>query len=64
MNVKLLSDRCMTCGLCAATAPTIFSIDSGTVTLKKDAGTFTDEEKKLAKEAAIGCPAGAIEIIE
>lgn len=62
MTITLHSDQCMSCGLCASTCPAVFSIDTGVVTLKKDANTLTDEEKGLANQAASECPANAIEI--
>lgn len=64
MIITLHQDTCMSCGLCASTAPTVFSIDTGVVTSKKDSGALTDEEKMLAKKAASECPGGAIEVTE
>jgi len=64
MNIKLHIDKCISCGLCTAIAPELFSLDSGVISLKKDPKTFTEAEKKLAREAAQGCPNGVIEIIE
>lgn len=64
MNVKLHSDKCITCGMCTSIAPNLFSIDTGVVALKKDPKTYTEEDWKKAKEAAASCPAEAIEISE
>jgi len=64
MKIRLYTDKCISCGTCAAIAPELFSIDSGVVSMKKDPKTFTDEQKKLAHEVAIACPTGAIEITE
>lgn len=64
MNVTLDKKKCITCGMCASVAPELFSIDSGIVDLKKDPKTFTEEDKKAAKEAAGMCPNGVIQIVE
>lgn len=64
MKIVIHSDRCLSCGSCAAIAPALFSVDTGTVTLVKDPATYTPEEKELAKQAASMCPGGAIEIVE
>jgi len=64
MNVRLHSDKCIVCGMCASIAPDLFSIDTGVVTLKKDPKTYTEEDWKKAKEAAAACPVEVIEIVE
>lgn len=64
MNIRLHPDKCIACGLCASIAPTLFSIDSGVVSFKKDPTTYTKEEETLAREAAASCPNGVIEIVE
>lgn len=64
MKITLDKQKCITCGTCAAVAPDIFSIDSGIVELKKDPSTFTDADKKAAKEAAAMCPSGVITVTE
>lgn len=66
MNVKLHTDKCIACGMCAGVAPDLFTIDSGVVSLKKDPATYAyaDADKKLAHEAAAACPNGVIEITE
>ncbi len=64
MKINLHTDKCISCGMCASVAPDLFSIDSGVVTFKKDPTTYTEEDKKLAHEAAVACPNGVIEIIE
>ena len=64
MKITLHTDKCISCGLCTSIAPDIFSLDTGTVSLKKDPKTFTEEDKKLAREAAAACPNGVIEITE
>ena len=64
MKITLHTDKCISCGMCAAVAPDLFSIDSGIVTIKKDPATYTDADKKFAREAASACPNGVIEIIE
>lgn len=64
MKIQLHTDKCITCGTCVALAPDIFSIDTGTVTLKKDPSAFSDTDKKKAREAAAACPNSVIDIIE
>lgn len=64
MKINLHTDKCISCGMCAAVAPDLFSIDSGVVTLKKNPATYADADKKFAREAAAACPNGVIEIIE
>jgi len=64
MNVTLHTDKCISCGTCAALCPTVFSIDSGVVTLLKNPSTFTEEEKTQVKQAASMCPSGVIEVTE
>lgn len=64
MKITLHVDKCIGCGTCAVVAPDIFTVDTGTVSLKKEPETFTDEDKKKAKEAANMCPVEAIEVTE
>lgn len=64
MTTQLHTDKCISCGMCAAVAPELFSIDGGVVSLKKDPSTYTDADKKFAREAAAACPNGVIEITE
>lgn len=64
MKVTLNTNSCISCGTCVAFAPDLFSIDSGVVTLKKDPKTYTEEDKKKAREAAGACPNGVIQISE
>ncbi len=64
MKITLHSENCLSCGSCAAIAPTVFSTDNGAVTLKKDPSTLTEEEKTLVRQAAQMCPASVIEITE
>ncbi len=64
MKIHLHTDKCISCGMCAAVAPDLFSIDSGVVTIKKDSTIYTEEDKKLAHEAKAACPNGVIEIVE
>lgn len=64
MKINLHTDKCISCGLCTAVAPELFSIDSGVVSLKKDPATYTENDKKLAREAAAACPNGVIEITQ
>lgn len=62
MNVSLNQDKCLSCGMCSSIAPELFSLDTGLVTLKKQPETYTEEDQKLASEAAAACPNEVIEI--
>ena len=64
MNITIHTDKCLSCGMCTSIAPELFSLETGVVSLKKDPSTYTEEDKKLAKEAAMSCPNGAITIEE
>jgi len=64
MNVKLHTDKCITCGSCVAIAPDLFTIDSGVVAFKKDPKTWDENDWQKAKDAASACPSGVIEIKE
>jgi len=62
MNVTIQPEKCLSCGMCASIAPDLFSLDTGLVTLKKQPETYTEEDQKLASEAAAACPNEVIEI--
>ncbi len=62
MKINLYTDKCIGCGMCAAVAPDLFSIDSGIVTLKKDPATYVENDENFAREAAAACPNDVIEI--
>lgn len=64
MNVTLNKPLCIACGMCTSVAPELFSIDSGTVELKKDPTSFSDADKVAAKDARDMCPNGVIQIVE
>lgn len=64
MNVTLHPDKCLSCGMCASIAPDLFSLETGAVTLKKQPESYTEEDKKLAKDAAASCPNSVIEVTE
>jgi len=64
MKITIHTDSCISCGSCAAMAPTVFSVDSGVVSLKKDPSALSQEEKTQAKQAAELCPGSVIEITE
>lgn len=64
MKITVHTDKCLSCGMCASIAPELFSLESGVVSIKKNPATYTEEDKKLAKEAAMSCPNSAIEIDE
>lgn len=64
MKITLHKDKCFVCGMCVSIAPSLFSIESGVVTLIKDPKDYTDEDKNSARQAAQSCPNSVIEIIE
>ena len=64
MQVTVQQDKCLGCGMCASIAPELFSLDTGLVTIKKQPDTYTEEDKKLAREAAAACPNEVIIITE
>ena len=64
MQVTVQPDKCLSCGMCASIAPELFSLDTGLVTIKKQPDTYTEEDKKLAHEAAAACPNEVITITE
>jgi len=64
MQVTVQPDKCLSCGMCASIAPELFSLDTGLVTIKKQPDTYTEEDKKLAREAAAACPNEVITITE
>jgi len=64
MKITLQADKCLSCGMCAQTAPTVFSLDTGIVKLIKDDATLTPEEQTQAKQAASFCPNDVIGIEE
>lgn len=65
MNCSLMTERCITCGLCQVLAPTIFDYDDRGIVLFKhlDADTTTwisEENLSSVKLAAKECPTHAI----
>jgi ferredoxin len=50
--------------MCSSVAPELFSTDTGVVALKKEPASYSDDDKKLAQEAASACPNGVIEIAD
>ena len=64
MHVTVQPDKCLSCGMCASIAPELFSLDTGLITIKKQPDTYSEEDKKLAREAAAACPNEVITITE
>ncbi len=62
MKITIHTEKCLSCGMCASIAPELFSLYTGIVTLKREDTTYTEEDKKLATEAAAACPNNVIEI--
>ena len=58
-----VNDNCISCGLCAATCPEVFSIgESGfAVAITEDVPEALETE---ANDAMEGCPVSAIETVE
>lgn len=61
MKVKVVKDRCISCGACVALANNLFEFDEDNLStpIKEE---ISDEEKDLANDAAETCPTSAIEI--
>jgi ferredoxin len=59
-NVQVNHDDCVVCLNCTQVAETVFGYDEkeGVINVLKD--KYTPEEEEAIKEAASGCPAGAI----
>lgn len=58
MKVKVDSDSCIGCGLCAGTVPEVFQVnDAGTAEVIAEA---SDDKKDAVQEAIDGCPVSAI----
>lgn len=64
MNITLQKNQCISCGTCAALAPTVFSIQTGVVSLIKDPKDLTPEEQNQVRQAAQMCPSGVIEVTD
>ncbi len=64
MQVTIRKDTCIGCGMCAALAPQLFSIDSGAIELVKPTDSWTQEDIQAAKEAQAACPNGVIQLTE
>ncbi len=53
-----VNDKCIWCGVCAATAPAIFKVDGVPATVIKQ--PETPEEQSAYEQAKSSCPVGAI----
>lgn len=63
MKARVIEDKCIGCGQCAATCDEVFEItDEGVATVITD--EINDELVDNVKKAASGCPTDAIEIEE
>ena len=62
MNVKVDTDICTGCGLCADTCPEVFDIDEDVAVTKVD--SVPPEAEDLCQDAVEGCPVEAISIEE
>ncbi len=59
MKVKVIEDRCISCGYCASTCPEVFEIEDIS-SVKENAEL--NKYKEEIETAAEGCPTGAIEV--
>lgn len=60
MKAIIDRDGCISCGLCAATCPEVFSMaDDG---LAQVSGDITSDTEELAQEAADNCPVSVISV--
>lgn len=58
--IKIDNDRCLRCGMCAATEPDVFEFnDDGDIEVKEE--NITEENKEIVEQAINSCPVGAIE---
>lgn len=57
MRAYVDPDVCIGCGLCAATAPMVFELDSGVAEAMADT---TEANHDAVQEAIEGCPVDAI----
>lgn len=65
MKAKVMQDVCIGCGACQVIAENVFEIaDDGFAVVKKEIDTIAEDEKDNVRDAADGCPTGAIEISE
>ena len=63
MKAKVIKDKCVGCGQCAATCDSVFEIkDDGYATVITD--KIEENLKEDVEMAASGCPTDAIEIEE
>lgn len=57
---KVNQDKCIGCGYCTSVCPDVFELgNNGKSQVKEDYNT--EKNKSCIKEAAEGCPVGAIE---
>jgi len=56
-KVKVVRDKCISCGSCAALAPGVFELDGEDISTVISQNGNTDEEKLTAAQS---CPTGAI----
>jgi ferredoxin len=64
MKVILHKDRCIECGTCSQVAPKVFTIEGGRTKLIEPLDLEDQEIQDQARQAALLCPAQAIEVIE
>ena len=63
MKLRIDNDRCLRCGMCAATEPDVFVFnDDGDIEVKEE--NINEENKELVEQAKDSCPVQAIEKVE
>jgi ferredoxin len=63
MKIHVDMDKCICAGMCISTAPKLFELDSDGRLVVINTGSLNDEELRLAEDAALCCPAEAIELV-
>ncbi len=63
MKIHVDMDKCICAGMCISTAPKLFELDSDGRLVVIKTGGLNDEELRLAEDAALCCPAEAIQLI-
>lgn len=60
MKAYVDPEKCISCGYCVGVCPSVFQFNTDGVS--EASGKLTDDNEEFAKEAAEGCPTGAITV--
>lgn len=60
MKAKVNAEDCSACGLCADTCPEVFELPDGADVARVKSNPVPGDQEDGAREAADGCPTGAI----